>query len=72
MTRQLVYTLGAESAGAPGTRENGVAAVARAIGERAASNTNSLMLQNGAGLSRDERASMQVFVDLLRAAWRSP
>jgi D-alanyl-D-alanine carboxypeptidase/D-alanyl-D-alanine-endopeptidase (penicillin-binding protein 4) len=30
------------------------------------------MLQNGAGLSRDERASMQFLVDLLRAAYRSP
>ena len=30
------------------------------------------MLQNGAGLSRDERASMQFLVDLLRAAYSSP
>jgi D-alanyl-D-alanine carboxypeptidase/D-alanyl-D-alanine-endopeptidase (penicillin-binding protein 4) len=30
------------------------------------------MLQNGAGLSRDERASMRLFVDLLRAAHASP
>jgi D-alanyl-D-alanine carboxypeptidase/D-alanyl-D-alanine-endopeptidase (penicillin-binding protein 4) len=29
------------------------------------------MLQNGAGLSRDERASMQFLVDLLREAYRS-
>jgi D-alanyl-D-alanine carboxypeptidase/D-alanyl-D-alanine-endopeptidase (penicillin-binding protein 4) len=29
------------------------------------------MLQNGAGLSRDERASMQFLVDLLREAHRS-
>ncbi|HWN37372.1 MAG TPA: D-alanyl-D-alanine carboxypeptidase, partial [Gammaproteobacteria bacterium] len=34
--------------------------------------TSSLMLQNGAGLSRDERASMQLLVDLLRAAHASP
>ena len=30
------------------------------------------MLQNGAGLSRDERASMQLLVDLLRAAYSQP
>jgi serine-type D-Ala-D-Ala carboxypeptidase/endopeptidase (penicillin-binding protein 4) len=71
MTRQLVYTLGAESAGVPGTRANGVAAVRELLTARGL-NIDSLMLQNGAGLSRDERASMQLFVDLLRAAYRSP
>src|SRR5688572_21289569 len=58
MTRQLLYTLGAEAAGAPGTRENGVAAARELLTARGL-NIDSLMLQNGAGLSRDERASMQ-------------
>ena len=71
MTRQLVYTLGAETAGAPGTRANGITAVRDLLTARGL-NIDSLMLQNGAGLSRDERASMQLFVDLLRAAYRSP
>ena len=71
MTRQLLYTLGAEAAGAPGTRENGVEAVRELLAARGL-NIDSLMLQNGAGLSRDERASMQFLVDLLRAAYRSP
>jgi len=71
MTRQLLYTLGAEAAGAPGTRENGVATVRELLTARGL-NVDSLMLQNGAGLSRDERASMQLLVDLLRAAYRSP
>lgn len=71
MTRQLLYTLGAEAAGAPGTRENGVAAV-RELLEARGLDTSSLMLQNGAGLSRDERASAQFLVDLLRVAYRSP
>jgi D-alanyl-D-alanine carboxypeptidase/D-alanyl-D-alanine-endopeptidase (penicillin-binding protein 4) len=71
MTRQLLYTLGAEAAGAPGTRENGVAAVRELLTARGL-DVDSLMLQNGAGLSRDERASMQFLVDLLRAAYRSP
>jgi D-alanyl-D-alanine carboxypeptidase/D-alanyl-D-alanine-endopeptidase (penicillin-binding protein 4) len=30
------------------------------------------MLENGAGLSRDERASMRFLVDMLRAAHRGP
>ena len=71
MTRQLLYTLGAEAAGAPGTRENGVAAVRELLTARGL-DTSTLMLQNGAGLSRDERASMQFLVDLLRAAYREP
>jgi D-alanyl-D-alanine carboxypeptidase/D-alanyl-D-alanine-endopeptidase (penicillin-binding protein 4) len=71
MTRQLLYTLGAEAAGPPGTRANGVAAVRELLTARGIA-IDSLMLQNGAGLSRDERASMQLFVDLLRAAYHSP
>ena len=71
MTRQLLYTLGAEAAGAPGTRENGIAAVRGLLTARGL-DIESLVLQNGAGLSRDERASMQLFVDLLRTAYRSP
>jgi D-alanyl-D-alanine carboxypeptidase/D-alanyl-D-alanine-endopeptidase (penicillin-binding protein 4) len=71
MTRQLLYTLGAEAAGVPGTRENGVAVVRELLAARRL-DTSSLMLQNGAGLSRDERASMQLLVDLLREAYASP
>jgi D-alanyl-D-alanine carboxypeptidase/D-alanyl-D-alanine-endopeptidase (penicillin-binding protein 4) len=71
MTRQLLYTLGAEAAGAPGTRENGVAAVRELLAARGI-DISSLMLQNGAGLSRDERASMQLLIDVLRAAYASP
>ena len=71
MTRQLLYTLGAEAAGAPGTRASGVAAVRDLLTARGL-DTSSLVLQNGAGLSRDERASMQLFVDLLRKAYASP
>lgn len=70
MTRQLLYTLGAEAAGAPGTRENGIAAVRELLTARGL-DIESLVLQNGAGLSRDERASMQLFVDLLRTAYHS-
>jgi D-alanyl-D-alanine carboxypeptidase/D-alanyl-D-alanine-endopeptidase (penicillin-binding protein 4) len=71
MTRQLVYTLGAAVNGAPGTREGGVAAIRTLLAERGI-DVSSLMLQNGAGLSRDERASMRLFGDLLRRAYRSP
>ena len=71
MTRQLLYTLAAEAVGAPGTRENGVM-VARELLAARGLDTSSLTLQNGAGLSRDERASMRLLVDLLRTAYASP
>ena len=67
MTRQLLYTLGAESAGPPGTRSNGVAAV-RSLLESRGVDIRSLQLSNGAGLSRDERASMRLLTDILRMA----
>jgi serine-type D-Ala-D-Ala carboxypeptidase/endopeptidase (penicillin-binding protein 4) len=71
MTRQLVYTLGAESAGPPGTRANGIAAIRAYLTSRGL-DLRSLQLTNGAGLARDERASMRLLTDVLRLAYRSP
>ena len=71
MTRDLVYTLGAELGGAPGTREKGVAAIRLFLAQRGF-DVSSLRMQNGAGLSRDERASAELLVDVLRAAYKSP
>jgi D-alanyl-D-alanine carboxypeptidase/D-alanyl-D-alanine-endopeptidase (penicillin-binding protein 4) len=70
MTRQLLYTIGAEASGAPGTRDNGIAIVRQLLTSRGL-DVDSLMLQNGAGLSRDERASAQFLADFLRMAYRS-
>jgi len=71
MTRQLLYTLGAESAGPPGTRANGIAAVRSFLASRGL-DISSLQLTNGAGLARDERASMRLLTDILRLAYKSP
>jgi D-alanyl-D-alanine carboxypeptidase/D-alanyl-D-alanine-endopeptidase (penicillin-binding protein 4) len=71
MTRQLVYTLGAELGGAPGTREKGVAAI-RSFLESRKIDAATLVMQNGAGLSRDERASAGLLASVLRAAYKSP
>jgi len=71
MTRDLVYTLGAELGGAPGTREKGVAAIRVFLAQRGL-DASSLRMQNGAGLSRDERASAELLVSVLRAAYASP
>ncbi len=70
MTRQLLYTLGAELYGAPGTRDGGVRAVTEFLAGRGM-NVSSLRMDNGSGLSRSERASAALLNDVLRAAWRS-
>jgi serine-type D-Ala-D-Ala carboxypeptidase/endopeptidase (penicillin-binding protein 4) len=71
MTRDLVYTLGAELGGVPGTREKGVAAIRLFLAQRGL-DVSSLRMQNGAGLSRDERASAELLAGVLRAAYKSP
>jgi len=71
MTRQLVYTLGAQRFGAPGTRENGVRAI-RELLEMRGLDVAPLAMQNGAGLSRDERVSARLLVGVLRDAAKSP
>ncbi|HEX5049048.1 MAG TPA: D-alanyl-D-alanine carboxypeptidase/D-alanyl-D-alanine-endopeptidase [Gammaproteobacteria bacterium] len=71
MTRQLVYTLGAQRFGAPGTRDNGVRAI-REFLEGRGIDVAPLAMRNGAGLSRDERVSARLLVGVLRAAAKSP
>jgi D-alanyl-D-alanine carboxypeptidase/D-alanyl-D-alanine-endopeptidase (penicillin-binding protein 4) len=71
MTRQLLYTLGAERFGAPGTRPNGIKAVQEFLASRGL-DPSSLVLHNGAGLSRDERVSARLLADVLLEAARSP
>ena len=70
MTRQLIYTLGAEVLGAPGTREKGIEVIGDFLSSRGL-DIDSLVLVNGAGLSRDARISAQLLSDLLREAERS-
>ncbi len=70
MARQLFLTLGAELGGPPARAEE----AARAIKEWAAKKMTApeLVLENGSGLSRNERISAQHLAALLLAAWRSP
>ncbi len=70
MTRQLVYTLGAEIGGEPGTAAKGIDAI-RAFLQKRGIDVSTLVLQNGAGLSRDERASAALLASVLRAAQKS-
>jgi len=71
MTRQLIYTLGAARSGAPGTRENGIAAVEEYL-QSIGLDTEPLNIVNGAGLSRDARISARLLVDMLQASLESP
>ncbi len=71
MARQILYTLSAEVLGPPGTEAGG-----RKVIEDWLADTGiefpTLMLDNGAGLSREARISAREFGALLEYAWRKP
>ncbi len=71
MARQLLLTLGAEQAGAPGTTEKGIAAVHIWLKHRGL-DFPELVLENGAGLSREEAISARHLGEVLLTGWRSP
>ena len=71
MTRQIFLTLGAERYGAPGTVDKARDAARAALAERGLDFAE-LLLDNGAGLSRDTRISARNLARLLRAAHDSP
>lgn len=71
MTRQLFLGLGAERGGAPGTAEKGAAAIHTWLARRGLA-APELVLDNGAGLSRDARISARSLGRLLLAAWNGP
>lgn len=71
MARQLLLTLAAEKRGAPGTGEKGVEAV-RAWLKRHGLEFPELILDNGAGLSRDGRISARHLGEVLLTGYASP
>lgn len=71
MARQLLLTLGAERLGAPGTPDKGRAALTAWLRGRGLEFPE-LVLDNGAGLSREARISARSLGRLLLAAWESP
>jgi D-alanyl-D-alanine carboxypeptidase/D-alanyl-D-alanine-endopeptidase (penicillin-binding protein 4) len=71
MTRQLIYTLGAEQFGAPGTREKGVETVMQFLAAKGW-DVDSLVLENGAGLTRNGRISARLLGQILLGAAASP
>ncbi len=71
MARQLLYTLAAETLGAPGTEQAGRNVVQQWL-EAQELNSPELKLDNGAGLSRDARMTAKQIAQLLRFAYSSP
>jgi serine-type D-Ala-D-Ala carboxypeptidase/endopeptidase (penicillin-binding protein 4) len=71
MARQLLISMGAERFGAPGTQLKGIAAVREWLTKRNI-DMPELMLENGAGLSRETRMSARGLAHMLVAASASP
>ena len=64
MTRQILLTLGAELVGEPGTVDGGIQAVQQYL-EKNGISSAPLVLENGSGLSRNERVTPQLMADAL-------
>ena len=69
MARQLLLTLGAEKVGRPGSIQGGRKAINDFLVERGIV-VPELVLENGSGLSREERITAAGLADVLAAAWR--
>ena len=70
MARHLMLTLGAEQYGAPATTENGRRAVKAWLTEKQI-DIPGFVLDNGSGLSRDERVTARGLAQILHAGWHS-
>ncbi len=70
MARQLLYTLGAEAFGPPGTEAAGRKVVRQWLADNGM-DLAELRLDNGAGLSRESRMTARHIADLLRFAYHS-
>lgn len=71
MTRQLLFTLGVEASDRPGTRAGGVDVIHDHLASRGL-NVDSLVIDNGAGLSRRTRISARLLADMLELAQQPP
>jgi D-alanyl-D-alanine carboxypeptidase/D-alanyl-D-alanine-endopeptidase (penicillin-binding protein 4) len=70
MTQQLFLTMGA-TGGEPGNPARGGAAIRNLLAARGIE-VPGLVLENGSGLSRNERISVTTLADVLTDAWKSP
>jgi len=70
MARHLLLSMAAEKYGAPATMENGRRAVQAWLAEKKITDPG-LVLDNGSGLSRQERISAHGLAQVLHAGWHS-
>ena len=71
MARQLYLTLAAERAGPPAQPQAALRTIQDLLRSKGIA-APELVIENGSGLSRNERASAGTLIALLQAAWRSP
>ncbi|QTR51356.1 D-alanyl-D-alanine carboxypeptidase/D-alanyl-D-alanine endopeptidase [Candidatus Thiothrix anitrata] len=71
MARHLFLTAGAHTGGEPATLEKARAAMSGVL-EQAGIQLDGMVVENGSGLSRQERMSTRQLGQLLEAAWRDP
>ncbi|HNP63858.1 MAG TPA: D-alanyl-D-alanine carboxypeptidase/D-alanyl-D-alanine-endopeptidase [Woeseiaceae bacterium] len=71
MARQLLYTLGAEINGVPGTEEGGREVISNWLESNGLASTR-ISIDNGAGLSRTTRTSTADMARMLQFAWQQP
>jgi D-alanyl-D-alanine carboxypeptidase/D-alanyl-D-alanine-endopeptidase (penicillin-binding protein 4) len=71
MARQLYLTLAAETGGAPARPELALVSIRQLLSAKGIK-APELVIENGSGLSRTERASAGTIAAVLAAAWRSP
>ena len=71
MTRQLFLTMGAEVFGSPASLPKARAAVGQWLSDHNL-DAERIVIDNGAGLSRDTRISAKSLAGLLELGWRSP
>ena len=71
MARHLFLTIGAETVGAPANAAKSLAAIRQWLAKKGIP-APELVMENGSGLSRQERISAASLGAMLQAAWRSP
>jgi D-alanyl-D-alanine carboxypeptidase/D-alanyl-D-alanine-endopeptidase (penicillin-binding protein 4) len=71
MARQVLLTIAAEMTGQPGDTANGARTIRSWLADKGI-DANSLVIENGAGLSRVERLTPMLLGRLLAQAFRSP
>jgi len=71
MARQLLYTLSAEVLGEPGTEQGGREVVTNWLNDNGLK-FDTLIFDNGAGLSRESRMTARDMGAMLEFAWRQP